>query len=137
MQNLLFIGAGAALVGLLLGWLGGAITTGRKHRRQAEEVRGEMVRLRALAEDKLSGDDPEIDDLLGNLETAVTSAYEALQAMENQAKMTKRKSEGGREVVAWSKSIIAMIDEQTGTNDAPIEIVADKKAPRLTAQDEN
>ena len=134
MQNILLIGAGASLAGLLLGWLGGAWTARRKYRTQAEEVLGEVVRLRVLAEEKLSGDDPDLEELVDNFQTAVTGAYDAIQAMENQVKITKVKSEGSRQVIASSAQIIRMIEDQAGLDAAPVVITPQAKAPRLAAK---
>ncbi|WP_375203112.1 hypothetical protein [Hyphococcus sp.] len=134
MQNLILIGAGAGLAGLFFGWLGGAWTARRKYREQAEEVLGEVVRLRATAEEKLSGDDPDFDALIDNFQTAVTGAYDAIQAMENQVKITKVKSEGSRQVIASSAQIIRMIEDQAGLDGAPVDITPKTKAPRLAAK---
>ncbi len=137
MQNIILIGAGAGLVGLLLGWLAATMMARRKYREQAEEVRSEVVRLRALAEEKLSGDVPDLDDLISNFQSAATSAYDAIQAMETQVKITKAKSEGSRQVIASSAQIIRMIEDQAGLDGSPAAIkpVSEKtKAPRLTAK---
>ncbi|WP_428409393.1 hypothetical protein [Hyphococcus sp.] len=137
MQNIILISAGAGLAGLLLGWLAANLMARRKYRAQAEEVRGEVVRLRAIAEEKLSGDVPDLDELIGNFQTAATSAYDAIQAMETQVKITKAKSEGSRQVIASSAQIIRMIEDQAGLDGAAVAIkpVSEKaKAPRLTAR---
>lgn len=132
MQDILLISAGAGLLGLLAGWLGGAFTARRKYREQAEEVHGELVRLRAVAEEKLSGDDPDLDELISNFQSAATNAYDAIQAMENQVKITKLKSEGSRQVISSSAQIIRMIEDQAGLDGAPVEIKVNPKAPSLT-----
>ena len=137
MQNIILIGAGAGLAGLLLGWAVATLMARRKYRTQAEEVRGEVVRLRAIAEEKLSGDVPDLDELISNFQTAATSAYDAIQAMETQVNITKAKSEGSRQVIASSAQIIRMIEDQAGLDGAPamVKPVSEKaKAPRLTAR---
>ena len=134
MQNLILISAGAALAGLVVGWISATLSARRKYREQAEEVRGEVMRLRALAEEKLSGDDPNLDELIGNFQSAATSAYDAIKAMEGQVEITKAKSEGGRQVIASSAQIIRMIDEQAGLDDEPAAAPEKKKSPRLTAK---
>jgi hypothetical protein len=53
--------------------------------------------------------------------------------MENQAKITKLKSEAGRELVASSRQIMRMIDERTGNHAEPEVIAPKKTAPKITA----
>lgn len=139
-QTIILTGAGAALAGLALGWLGAMLVARRKYRDQAEEVRGEVVRLRALAEEKLSGDVPDLDELINNFQSAAMNAYEAIQAMENQVNITRMKSEGSRQVIASSAQIIRMIEDQAGLDETAVAIKpkADAKSttktPRLTAK---
>lgn len=114
MQDIIIFAGLAAVAGVAIGAFSGAWFADRRLRRHYEEVRGEVASLRALAEDKLSGDDPDLDTLLNNIHTAVDGAYRAIEAMETQAAITKRKSEGGREVIASSRQIMRMIDELTG-----------------------
>jgi hypothetical protein len=83
----------------------------RRFKKQIAEVGGEIVRLRAIAESKLSGDDPNLVNLLKNLQDAADNAHRAVAALENQAEMTKRKSAGGREVIAASRQVLRMMEE--------------------------
>ncbi|GJL91372.1 hypothetical protein [Hyphococcus sp.] len=132
MQEIILIGAAASLGGMIVGGLSGAWLADRILRRHYQDVRGEITRLRRIAEEKLSTDDPNLDSLLDNLHTAVNTAYSAIQAMENQAKITKIKSDAGREVVTSSRQIMRMIDERTGVK-PEAEIIAPKKStPKLS-----
>lgn len=133
MLELILIGAAIAVVGLALGVLCGAWYADRKLRRHYAEVRSEIVRLRAVTEEKLSGDDPKLDDILEDLHAAANKAYAAIQAMENQAAITRRKSDGSKEVIASSRHIIRMIDEYSGETPEPAEtyvIEAKKTEPK-------
>ncbi|PQA85373.1 hypothetical protein CW354_20710 [Marinicaulis flavus] len=133
--NFILIGAAAAVSGMALGALIGAWFADRKLRKHYQEVRSEIVRLRSVAEKKLAGDDPKLDDLLENLHAAANKAYAAIQAMENQAKFTRLKSDGGKEVIASSRHIIRMIDEYSGAEPEPYVIEPKKKqAPKVTAE---
>ncbi len=131
MQEIVIFAAIAAVAGIVVGALSGAWFADRRLRRHYQEVRGEIVRLRALAEDKLSGDDPDLDTLLNNIHAAVEGAYSAIEAMENQAALTKRKSEGGKEVISSSRQIIRMIDELSGDASEDLNITP-KQAPKIT-----
>lgn len=133
MQEIILIGAAAGLGGIVIGGLFGAWIADRKLRRHYEAVRYEVARLRQVAEEKLASDDPNLESLLDNLHTAVNGAYSAIQAMENQAKITKVKSEAGREVLSSSRQILRMIDERTGASVEPEAIAPQKPAPKLTA----
>lgn len=132
MQDIILIGAAAGLGGVIFGILMGAWYADKKLQRQYKEVRGEIARLRLVAEEKLSGDDPDLNDLLNNLHSAVNGAYKAIEAMENQAALTKRKSEGGREVIASSRHIIRMIDDLAGVEHEAVVAAPKKAAPKLT-----
>ena len=134
MLEIILTGAGAAVAGTLLGALLGAWYADKKLRRHYQEVRGEIVRLRSIAEEKLSGDDPNIDDLLENLHSAVNTAYGAIQAMENQAAITRRKSEGGKELILSSRHIIRMIDEYSGEEPEPYILEPKKQAPKIVVE---
>lgn len=111
MTQLIVIAAVAAFGGLLVGALAGGWFTGRRFKRQMAEVGGEIVRLRAIAESKLSGDDPDLAGLLKNLQEAADKSYRAIEALENQAELTKRKSAGGKEVIAASRQVLRMMEE--------------------------
>ena len=103
-------------------------------------MRGEVVRLRSLAEEKLSGDVPDLDELINNFQSAAMNAYEAIQAMENQVNITRMKSEGSRQDIASSAQIIRMIEDQAGLDETAVAIKpkadakSTTKAPRLTAK---
>ena len=137
MLDLVLIGAAIAVVGLALDAFCGAWYADKKLRRHYAEVRGEIVRLRAVTEEKLSGDDPKLDDILDDLHSAANKAYAAIQAMENQAAITRRKSDGSKEVIASSRHIIRMIDEYSGAEPEPLErhvIQAKKPEPKLAVE---
>ncbi len=111
MVQLIIIGSAAAVVGLVIGALIGAWVMDRRFRERVAEIGGEVVRLRAIAVEKLTGDDPNLATLLKNLHEASDNAYRAVEALENQAEITRRKSAGGREVIASSRHILRMIEE--------------------------
>lgn len=111
MTILILVGVGAALVGAFAGAALGAWLTDKRLRARFEDVGAEIVRLRAIAEDKLAGDDPDLPTLLRNLNTAVEQTYRAVDALEHQAAVTRRKSEGGKEILASSKEVIRMLEE--------------------------
>ncbi len=111
MTFLVLIGSGAALVGLALGAAFGVWFADRRLRRRLEGVSAEIISLRTIAEDKLAGDDPDLPELLRNLNTAVEQTYRAIDALENQAALTRRKSEGGKEILSSSKDVIRMLEE--------------------------
>lgn len=134
-QEIIIFASVAAVAGIAIGAFSGAWFADRRLRRHYEEVRGEIVRLRAVAEEKLSGDDPDLDTLLNNIHTAVDGAYRAIEAMETQAAITRRKSEGGREVIASSRQIMRMIDELTGAEPEAYDITP-KAAPKFAAKPE-
>lgn len=125
------IGAAAALGGLLIGAISGVWFADRRLRRRIEEVGAEIVRLRGVAEEKLSADDPDLPTLLRNLNTAVEQTYRAVDALEQQAKLTKLKSEGGKEIIASSKHIMRMVEDLGA--ELP-EISKPARTPKLVAQ---
>jgi hypothetical protein len=129
----ILIAAAAALGGLFMGGLGGSWITGRRMRNRVEEIGGEVVRMRRAAEDKLLEDDPNLPDLMRNLNTAVDQAYRAIDALENQSELTKRKTEGAKEVVAKSRDIIRMIEDMGA--DLPYEPPARQKAQKALTAD--
>ncbi len=135
----MFIGAGAALAGLLIGVITGSIATGRRMRRRVGEIGEEMAKVTQVAEKKLLEDDPNLPDLMRDLNTAVEQAYKAVDALENQSELTRRKTEGAKEIAVSSRRIIAMMEDMGA--DVPhmaapkLESVADqaetKPPPRL------
>lgn len=111
MSDVILIGAAAAFGGVLAGAFGGAWFADRRMRRRVEEVGVEVLRLKKVAEEKLLDDDPDLPDLLRNLNKAVEQAYRAVDALEDQSALTKRKTEAAKEVVASSRHIVRMMDE--------------------------
>lgn len=111
MVQLIIIGSAAAVIGLVIGALVGGWIMDKRFRERITEIGGEVARLRAIAVEKLSGDDPDLATLLKNLHEASDIAYRAVEALENQAEITRRKSAGGREVVASSRHILRMMEE--------------------------
>ncbi len=102
-------------------------------RARVEEIGGEIVRMHKMAQDKLSGDDPDLKTLLRNLNTAVEQTYRAVDALEDQAQLTKRKSQGGREIIASSRHIVSMI-EDIGGEIPVIELTEDDAAPVIEVE---
>jgi hypothetical protein len=68
---------------------------------------------------------------LENLHAAANKAYAAIQAMEAQATITRRKSVGSKEVIASSRHIIRMIDEYSGAEPEAYVIEPKKRTPRI------
>ncbi len=130
----MFIGAGAAIAGLLIGVVFGSMTTGRRMRRRVEEIGEEMAKLTKVAEQKLLEDDPDLPDLTRNLNSAVEQAYKAVDALENQSALNRQKTEGAKEIAVSSRRIIAMMEEMGA--DVPhmpapkLESVADHAQPK-------
>ena len=109
--DVLAIGAGAVVVGFILGAIGGSVATGRRMRRQIEEIGSEVATLARVAEDKLLDDDPNLPDLMRNLNTAVEQAYKAIDALENQSELNRRKTEGAKEIAAATRRVINMMED--------------------------
>ncbi len=107
----MFIGAGAALAGLLIGVIVGSMTTGRRMRRRVEEIGDEMAKLTRVAEQKLLDDDPNLPDLTQNLNAAVEQTYKAVDALENQSALNRQKTEGAKEIAASSRRIMSMMED--------------------------
>lgn len=80
-------------------------------RLRIEEIGREIVSLRKSAEDKLLDDDPNLPDLLRNLNSSIDQANRAVDALENQSELTKRKTEAAKELVAASRGIVRMIED--------------------------
>jgi len=129
--DLTLIGAAAALGGLLLGGLFGAWLMDRRIKRRLEEVGSEVARLHQIAEAKLGGDDPDLPSLLRDLNKAVEQTYRAADALENQSAVTRRKSEGGKEITASSKHIIRMMEDMGA--DMPA-VKNTRRQPKLSAK---
>lgn len=111
MVELAVVGAGAAVGGLALGALIGAWLMSNKLRRRFEGVREEIVSLRRVAESKLANDDPDLETLLGNLHKALEQTHGAIEALENQGKVIREKTDCGRQIILSSRQIVGMIDD--------------------------
>ena len=109
--ELAVVGAGAAIGGLALGAFIGAWLMSNKLRRRFEDVREEIVSLRRAAESKLANDDPDLETLLGNLHKALEQTHGAIEALENQGKVIREKTDCGREIILSSRRITGMIDD--------------------------
>ena len=139
--EMLMIGGGAALGGLFIGAVLATLITARRMRARVEEIGAEVSRLHKIAQDKLSGDDPDLKTLLRNLNTAVEQTYRAADALEDQSQLTRRKSEGAKEIIASSRHIVGMMEEMGADvqhisappeEEGPvIELDDEKKTPRL------
>lgn len=134
MISLIITGSAAAAVGLFFGALIGIWFADRKLRQRIAIVGAEVVRLRSIAEEKLSGDDPDLHTLLRNLNTATEQAFRAIEAMQNQAAITRRKSAGGREVIVASHEIIKMMEE-LGANIPQVDAPATPKLAAAPVED--
>ena len=132
MNEVIFIGLGGALAGLVLGAAVGVFWTGRTMRRRFSEIGEEVVQLRAIAERNLVQDDPDLPTLLRNLNTAVEQAYRAVDALEQQHELTKQKTKAGKEVLTASRHIMDLFEDMGAelpetTYSAPKEIAATPK----------
>jgi hypothetical protein len=115
------IGAAAVFVSLLGGVILGAWLARRKFKLHYAGVCGEVDRLRSIAERKLTGDDPDLETLLRDLSDTVHKAVKAAEALENQGQVIRRKTEGGREIVASSRTVARMIEDYNGGFSEPME----------------
>lgn len=130
--------AGALVFSLFIGVFAGFRFADRRLKKQYAEVRQEVARLRAIAEEKLSTEEPDLDTMLRHLNDAVQDTFKAAAALENHEAVVARQHEGGKEVIASSRFIIRMIDELGGEPLEPeskavkarptIKLTADKKA---------
>lgn len=107
----MFIGAGAIVAGLIIGAVIGSMMTGRRMRRKVEEIGEEMAALTKVAEQKLLEDDPDLPDLMSNLNTAIEKAYGAIEALEHQSALNRQKTEGAKEIAVSSRRMIAMMED--------------------------
>ncbi|MEX0643967.1 MAG: hypothetical protein WD076_01550 [Parvularculaceae bacterium] len=123
MFQLIFVGL-AAVVGLIVGAMIGAWIMDRRFRERIAEIGAEVARLRAVAVEKLTGDDPDLPALLKNLQAAADNAHRAVNALELQAEVTRRKSAGGREVIASSRHILRLMEELGAEIPDPSAVVA-------------
>ena len=96
---------------ILLGGLIGELIASRRHKSQLEEIGGEIMRLQNIAQSKLAGDDPDLPALMTNLNKAVEQTYRAAEAFDKQSALTKRKTEGARELLAASNRLIDMMED--------------------------
>jgi len=108
---------GALVFSLFTGVFAGFRFADRRLKKQYAEVRQEVTRLHAIAEEKLKSEEPDLDTMLRNLNDAVQDTFKAASALENHEAVVARQHEGGKEVIASSRFIIRMIDELGG--DAP------------------
>jgi hypothetical protein len=128
---------GASAVGVIAGGMIGFVIADGRLKRLYAEVRSEVARLRSVAEDKLSHDEPDLPSLLRNLNTAVQDTFKAAAALENHESVVARQHEGGKEVIASSRYIVRMIDELGGQTPEPLEPArpAEKQpSAKLTAE---
>lgn len=113
-QLALFIG-GASLAGILIGLLAGSVMTGKRYRSRLESVGEEVVRLKQIAEGKLSEEDPDLPRLLTELNGALEQTYRAVDALENQSALMREKSKSTNDVKKSVREIITMMEDM-GTN---------------------
>ena len=105
---------GALVFSLFIGVFAGFRFADRRLKKQYAEVRQEVSRLRAIAEEKLATEEPNLDTMLRNLNDAVQDTFKAASALENHETVVARQHEGGKEVIASSRFIIRMIDDLGG-----------------------
>lgn len=103
---LIWLVTGTAVV---LGGLIGEFISHRCHLKQLNTIGSEVMRLQYLAQSKLANDDPDLPDLLSNLNEAVEQTHNAIGALENQATLNREKSATAREIIAASDDIVAMM----------------------------
>ena len=103
---LIWLVTGTAVV---LGGLIGEFISHRRHLKQLNTIGSEVMRLQYLAQSKLANDDPDLPDLLSNLNEAVEQTHNAIGALENQATLNREKSATAREIIAASDDIVAMM----------------------------
>ncbi|MEO1240707.1 MAG: hypothetical protein AAFX54_02260 [Pseudomonadota bacterium] len=129
--------AGTGFFGVVIGLLAGFRFADRRLKRHYAEVRSEVTRLRAVAEEKLSDDEPDLDSMLRNLNEAVQDTFKAAAALENHEAVVARQHEGGKEVIASSRFIVRMIDELSGETTASAAPAPRKTPPtvKITADD--
>ncbi len=129
--------AGIGFFGVIIGVFAGFRFADRRLKRHYAEVRSEVMRLRAVAEEKLSDDEPDLDSMLRNLNEAVQDTFKAAAALENHEAVVARQHEGGKEVIASSRFIVRMIDELGGEEVVTVEPAPRKTPPtvKLTAED--
>lgn len=133
--NSVIAAGAAAIVSLIVGGIVGVWFAHRKFNRHYEEVRGEVMRMRRVAEEKLAGDDPDLNALLCKLNDAVNRTYKAVEGLEDEGRIIRRKSEGAQEVIASSRYIGRMIDEFAGDEPEPIEPARPRKLVEAEASD--
>ena len=113
-QLALFIG-GAALAGILIGLLAGTFMTSRRYRTRLDGVGEEVVRLKQIAEGKLSEEDPDLPRLLTELNGALEKTCRAVDALENQSALMREKSKSTNDVKKCVHDIMSMMEDM-GTN---------------------
>lgn len=118
-SELILISSGAALAGVLVGISGGAFLMNRRMTRRIEEVGRELTRLQRVAEEKLLEDDPDLPDLMRNLNKAVEQSYRAIDALENQSSLNRQKTDGAKEIVASSRHILQMMEDMGADVEIP------------------
>ncbi len=131
MLGLIAAAAAALVVGVIAGLVAGFSISKKRMRSAIEEVRGEAVSLGRIAQEKLSEDEPHIDDLLRELNDAVDKTFRAAAALENHEKVVMKKTEGGKEVMSASQQLIRMIDDISG---GPVKPHAAPAEPALRAR---
>ena len=121
--------AAVGLGGLIVGSGLGAWVTNRRLRLRIEEIGSEVIELRSVAEEKLGDDDPNLPDLLQDLNEAVDQATSAIDALGAQSALTRKKSEGARQIISATKNIVAMMEDLG----ADMPMIPASRAQALTA----
>ena len=111
LSDVILIAAGAGVGGLFVGALVGAWFANKRLRGQVEEIGEEVARLTRTAEDKLLEDDPDLPDLLRELNNAVEKTHRAVDALENQSELTKQKTAAAKDIAGTSRRIMAMMED--------------------------
>lgn len=135
MYELAIAAGGALAAGALIGGIIGFKVADGRMKRLYEDVRGEVARVRSVAQEKLSTEEPDLNTLLRDLNNSVQDTFKAAAALENHEKIVTRQHEGGKEVLASSRHIIRMIDEASGNPPDELNDIDIAPAPVLTAEE--
>ena len=103
--------AGGALAGVLIGFFAGALVARRQMRRDLGEIGEDVVRMQRLAEGRLMRDEPDLPEMLRELDFAVDNARKALAALEGQSQLARAKSEDARVLADACRHVLSRMDD--------------------------
>ena len=101
----------ATLGGIIVGLFVGVIIANRHNKTKLASIGEEVARLRQITESKLGEDDPNLPDLLQELNDVVDKAFRAVDGLEHQSKLMRKKSDGAQEVIQSVKEITSMMED--------------------------